>query len=88
MKTIIATICALLFVTAPTKTVYDFTMKDIDGKDKQIGLLFMTPHHKLTPLHTRVINLLDLQPVNVVNVKESTDNAPSRAFIIEPRNSS
>jgi glutathione peroxidase len=37
MKTIIATICALLFVTAPTKTVYDFTMKDIDGKDVSLS---------------------------------------------------
>ena len=62
--------------------------RDIGGETKQIGLLFMTPHHKLTPLHTRVINLLDMQPVNVVNFKESTDNAPSRSFIIEPRNSS
>lgn len=37
MKTIFLTIAALLVTALPTKSVYDFTVKDIDGKDVSLS---------------------------------------------------
>lgn len=38
MKTTLFTIIALLLTVAPDKTVYDFTVKDIDGKDVSLSI--------------------------------------------------
>lgn len=37
MKTIVLTIAVLLATALPTKSVYDFTVKDIDGKDVSLS---------------------------------------------------
>lgn len=37
MKTILTSILVILFAAGPTKTVYDFTVKDIDGKDVSLS---------------------------------------------------
>jgi glutathione peroxidase len=37
MKTILAVVFTAFLALAPTKSVYDFTMKDIDGKDVSLG---------------------------------------------------
>lgn len=37
MKAILTTLMVILLAAAPTKTVYDFTVKDIDGKDVSLS---------------------------------------------------
>ena len=62
--------------------------RDIDGEAKQIGLLFMTPSKVLNPMHTRVIELLKLEAVDVIKNTELIGKAPSHSFIIKSKNSS
>ena len=62
--------------------------RDIDGESKQIGLLFMTPSKVLNPMHTRVIELLKLEAVDVIKNTELIGKAPSHSFIIKSKNSS
>ena len=37
MKTLLTALMVIFFAATPTKTVYDFTVKDIDGKDVSLS---------------------------------------------------